>query len=199
MATQNVIYFIAGTKPTTEEAVEIALLNDATEAPYSVHVYNQANQSTPIRDADYVAGTVPTEYAAYPVIDPESIPLAPIPEDQAIVSDAGTQSVTNSAGADGHTATYTVVDSEVTALKFASTVAVLDNADTVNVENSAGNLDSTGTVAIASGVVTNVRLASTKTIVSDTQALTGVTPSGSYTNTVTFTVAAGVITAIVLS
>lgn len=199
MATKDVIYFIAGTKPTTEELADIAKLNDACEPTYALRVYNQADQSTPIRAADFVGGTIPTEYAAYEVIDPDDIPIGPLPTDQAVVLDAGTLSITNSAGADGHTATLTVVDSAITAAKFAATVAVLDNADTVNVENSAGNLDSTGTVAIADGVVTNVRLASTKTIVSSTQALTGVAPSGSYTNTVTFTVANGVITAIVLS
>lgn len=202
MATKKVIYFTAGAKPTSNELADIAKLNAAAQPAYDVQVWKSGTpQSTPVRATDYVgsdAAAIPAEYSAVTVIDPDDIPTAPLPDTQAIVLNAGTLSITNSAGADGHTATLTVAGSAVTAAKFAATVAVLDNADTVNVENSAGNLDSPGTVAVALGVVTNVRLASTKTIVTSGVDLT-VPVTGVYATKATPTVVNGVITAIVLS
>lgn len=199
MATQKVIYFIAGVKPTVDELADIALINDACEQPYELHVYGQANQSLPLRHADFVAGTVPTEYAAYDVMDPENIPQSPLPVDQAVVLDGATLEITSSVGTNAHGGAVTIVDSVITAIKLDATTTFIDNEDAVTVENSAGNLDSVGTVSVSAGALGTVKLAATKTIVTNAQALTGVAPSGSYTNTVTFTVADGLITAIVLS
>lgn len=202
MATKKVIYFIAGSLATSNELADIAKLNAAAQPDYEVHVFKAGvPQSTPIRDADYVGhhgATIPTEYSAVTVIDPDNIPLAPLPDSQAIVIDGGVLSVKNSAGADAHNATLSVSGNSVTALKYANTVAVVDNNDSVNVENSAGNLDSAATAVVASGVLTSVKLASTKTILTTAVAVTGVTVTGTGT-TATPTIVNGVLTAIALS
>lgn len=202
MATKKVIYFTAGSLPTTNELADIAKLNAAAQPDYEVHVYKAGvPQSTPIRAADYVAhdgATIPTEYSAVTVMDPDNIPLAPLPDSQAIVIDGDVLSVKNSAGADAHSATLSVSGNSITALKYAATIAVVDNNDSVNVENSAGNLDSAATAVVASGVLTSVKLASTKTILTTAVAVTGVTVTGSGT-TATPTIVNGVLTAIALS
>lgn len=67
--TLKVLYFIAGVKPTTDEAAAIASLNAGTEAPLQVEVRTNlvSNTYETIEDADFVAGTVPSAYSALPV------------------------------------------------------------------------------------------------------------------------------------
>lgn len=116
----------------------------------------------------------------------------------ALIPNAATVVVRNSAGSDNHNATALVTGNSLTSVDLAATVAMVDNSDTVNVENSAGNFDSTGTVTVSAGAVVNVRLGSTKAILTNAVAVTGVTVTGSGT-TATPTITNGVLTAIVLS
>lgn len=80
MAAKKIIYFIAGQKPTTEEAAEIADLQATVEPDYTLSV--RSNAGSPIysddnlEPCDYVAGTVPTAYNAVDEFDPEKLPVA---------------------------------------------------------------------------------------------------------------------------
>ena len=66
MSTKTVIYFTADTKPTTAELAEIARQNALSEPAYNVQVRNggASAKMSSIEPCDYVAGTVPTAYAA---------------------------------------------------------------------------------------------------------------------------------------
>lgn len=99
MATQKVIYFIAGTVPTTEELSDISKLNAAGVAAYETLVVSSQQSAEysagrPI-PADFVAGTVPDAYKVdqdpeedpiYPVIDPDAIPSG-VADNQVVFTD----------------------------------------------------------------------------------------------------------------
>lgn len=130
----------------------------------------------------------------------ESVLTVNLPATIAPVTDQSLITITNSAGADSHSATATVASGAISSVKFAATVAMVDNADTVAVHNSAGtNVAGSHTAEVALGVLTDVKLAATVAPVVNGGMLTGVTPTGIYTNTITFTVSGGVITAVALS
>jgi hypothetical protein len=79
MATKSIIFFTAGPVATSDELTAIGKLEAATEQPYSVKVFNglrSPNYGYGIEQCDYVAGTIPTAYDAFDVIDPDAIPGA---------------------------------------------------------------------------------------------------------------------------
>lgn len=93
MATKKVIFFTAGPKASAPELAAIAKLNAATPAPYSVKVFNGAqnpNYGYGKEAADYVAGTIPNAYSAVEVINPDDIPNQSLSQSQVIISDGQT-------------------------------------------------------------------------------------------------------------
>jgi len=89
---------------------------------------------------------------------PTPIPLLPT---QAIVDNAGTVPVQNSAGAAIGNGTAAVANSAVTSVRLPATVAGVANAATLPVQTSAGVSVGKGTVDVASGAVSSVRLPAT--------------------------------------
>lgn len=63
---KKVIFFTADTKPSTAEAAAVSRLKDLAASPYLIQVRNGGGTAkmTTIETCDYVAGTVPTAYAA---------------------------------------------------------------------------------------------------------------------------------------
>lgn len=97
MATEKVLYFTANTKPTTEEAAEIAAI--AALPGYVVAVRNairNTDEATAVanpEEADWVAGTPPEPYdddQVYPVLDVGDIPTPGLVEegDTIVLTDA---------------------------------------------------------------------------------------------------------------
>lgn len=128
MATQKVIFFTAGPVATAGELADIAQLNALTEPRYDVKVRNGAladgmKFGAGIEDADFVAGTIPTEYSnagTYPVIDPDNPPNPPVDADQAVVTSGASYSnvtLTGTAGA-GKTMVLTIAAGVITAATF---------------------------------------------------------------------------------
>lgn len=120
-----------------------------------------------------------------------------VPVGSAVVANAATVAVRNSAGADSHNATAVVTAGALTGVNLAATAALVDQADAVQVVNSAGADAHAGVAAVAAGVITNVALPATVAMVdnSDTVAIqrsngTAVGAAG------TAVVAAGVVTAV---
>ncbi|QEG09329.1 virion structural protein [Xanthomonas phage Samson] len=117
---QRIVYFTAGTTPTSGELADIAKLNAAAEAAYEVTVVNGAanakyGETNRLIPCDLVAGTVPTIYNAKEVIDPDAIPARGLAATEAIVQ-AGTPIAIT-----GGTVTFTVVDNEITGGVFTPT------------------------------------------------------------------------------
>lgn len=97
--TKKVIYFTAGLTPTSPELAEIASFTEAMlTASYAVVIRN-GNQPTlaNLEEADYVAGTVPTDYADYDVIDTDAIPAQGLDEDQAVATNGQSVNLTDNA------------------------------------------------------------------------------------------------------
>lgn len=70
---KKIIYFTAGPTPTTQELIDIGILNTYTLPGYSVSVRNGAASATygyGKEAADLVAGTVPTSHSANTVYGP---------------------------------------------------------------------------------------------------------------------------------
>lgn len=112
--TSKIIYFTAGPVATAAEKTAIDKLNAIAEAPYSVYTRNAVGgfkYGAGKESADYVAGTIPSDYSGVPVIDPDNPPEPTLPDNQAIVTDGDT--VTGVTGT-GTTATITVTDGVVT-------------------------------------------------------------------------------------
>lgn len=63
---KKVVFFTADTLPTSAELLEIARLDDLAASPYKIQVRNGGGteKMESIETCDYVAGTVPTAYAA---------------------------------------------------------------------------------------------------------------------------------------
>ena len=198
---KRINYFTASNVATTAELADIAKLNTAAVAPFDVHVFSQSNPNYGYgkAEADYVAGApIPAAYSAVPVADPDNPPgtSAPLPATSAIVTNASTLAIENSAGADSHNVTLTVAANAVTAAKLAATVAFVDNADAITVQNSAGAaVAGTHSASVTAGVVANVKLAATIAPVASGFSM-AVTGTGT---TATLTVTNGVITAITLN
>ncbi len=117
---QRIVYFTAGTTPTSGELADIAKLNAAAEAAYEVTVANGAanakyGETDRLIPCDLVAGTVPTEYNAIDVIDPDAIPARGLSDTQAVVENGEALTVPVT-GTYTDTATVTVVDGAVTAI-----------------------------------------------------------------------------------
>lgn len=81
---------------------------------------------------------------AYSVDNPQ-----PPADGTAVISDADTVSVTNSAGADGHDATVSITGNDIDSISFAGTVAMVDDGDTLDADDGG-----TIAVAVADGVPT---------------------------------------------
>lgn len=82
---------------------------------------------------------------------------APPADGSALVTDAGTLSVTNSAGDEAHEATVAVTGNTVDGLALAATTAMIDDAASLVVPVTGTYVD-TATVSVADGVVTAIAL-----------------------------------------
>ena len=91
---------------------------------------------------------------AYSVDNPAPQPPA---DGTAVISDADTLSITNSAGADGHDATVAITGNTIGSISFAGTVAMIDDGDVLTVPVT-GTYTDTATVTVADGVITNIAL-----------------------------------------
>lgn len=198
--TSKIIYFTAGPVATAAEKIAIDKLNAIAEAPYSVYTRNAVGgfkYGAGKESADYVAGTIPSDYNGVPVIDPDNPPEPTLPATDAVVSNGGTVVVKNSAGTVSKNATATVASNTLSDVKLAATEAIVSNGGSVVVQNSAGTaVAGTHTATVASGAVSNVKLAATIAPVANGATVAGVTGTGT---TATITVANGVITGIALS
>lgn len=171
MATKKIVYFTAGAVATAPEKADIAALNALTIPGYQVQVSNAAVPAGLGKDAlgddvleacDFVAGTIPSDYAEVDVIDPSSPPAPALPSDQAVVADGGAIAVTNSAGAAIGSATAVVANNAITRAALPAPIAAVANAGAVTVQNSAGAaVPGTHPATVAAGVLSNVRLAAT--------------------------------------
>lgn len=161
MATKKVIYFTAGAMPTSNELADIAKLNAAALPAYDVQVWKAGTpQSTPIRAADFVGhdgAVIPAEYSAVAVIDPDDIPLAPLPATQAIVLNAGTVNVENSAGNLDSPATAVVAASVLTSVKLAATKTIVTSGVDLVVPVT-GVYATKATPTVVNGVITGIVL-----------------------------------------
>lgn len=127
MAAKKVIFFTAGITATTGENAAIAQLNALAAPAYEVVVMNtKVPQSTPIRAADYAAGTIPTAYSATPVIDPANPPTG-LPATKAIVTEGDVLTLKNSAGTAVPGVTTVHVAASVVTANLAATVATVAN------------------------------------------------------------------------
>lgn len=161
MATKKVLYFTAGSLPTANELADIAKLNAAAVPAYDVQVWKAGTpQATPVRATDYVghdAATIPTEYSAVTVIDPDDIPVAPLPATQAIVLNGGTVNVENSAGNLDSPATAVVAGSALTSVKLAATKTIVTSGVDLVVPVT-GVYATKATPTVVNGVVTAIVL-----------------------------------------
>ncbi len=115
---------------------------------------------------------------------------ATLPAPNAVVANAGTVPVQNSAGAAIGTGTLAVAANDLSNVRLPATVAGISNAGPVSVLPASGSTAlAPGTAAVVSGALTGVRLAATAGIVTNGQTIpvTG--------GTVTITVAANAVTA----
>lgn len=128
MATKKIIYFTAGSVVTPGEAADIEALNALAVPTYSVQVANASvlpnlgqmpnpdpepedPANVPIlMDCDFVAGTIPDDYDAIDVIDPDAPPAPDVGSDRAVVANEEVLTI----GAE--TFTFTIVDGEITAI-----------------------------------------------------------------------------------
>ncbi len=119
--TQKVLYFQAGKIPTAPEIAEIAKIALLADPLYDLTVVNGAEAANAYgTDAsgdprliphDLVAGTIPTEYNASDVLDPDAqspvigagADMAVVYEGQVIAGTGGTFTVTVTAGVIGGT------------------------------------------------------------------------------------------------
>lgn len=186
--TQKVIYFTGTQTATTAEKAAIAALNALTEKPYEVLVFNSQqspNYGAGPDDADFVAGTIPTQYEDVPVIDPANPPAPELPATETVVSNGQAITVQNSAGAAvAGTHNATVAANTLSNVKLAATIAPVA-AGSQTIRDGAGKT-STATRAVSAGAITTTTLAATDCIVKsgDSFNVTG--------GTVAVTVAAGV-------
>jgi len=161
MATKKVIYFTAAALPTANELADIAKLNAAAVPAYEVQVWKAGTaQSTPVRSADYVGhdgADIPAEYSAVTVIDPDDIPVAPLPDTQAIVLNAGTVNVENSPGNLDSPATAVVAGGVLTSVKLASTKTIVTTAVDLVVPVT-GVYVTKATPTVVNGVITAIVL-----------------------------------------
>lgn len=110
---QRVVYFTAGITASSSELADIAKLNEAAEAPYEIIVVNSSanakyGETNRLIPCDFVAGSIPTIYAAIDEIDPDSIPVRGLSDAQAVVNNGDSFSVT------GGSVTATVEDGVAT-------------------------------------------------------------------------------------
>lgn len=112
---KKVLYFLAGDVPTGAEQTAIDKLNAVTSPPYAVGVRNTLHPAgdTLLESADYVAGTIPSDYSATPTIDPDNIPNQGLTATQAIV-DSGVDIVVPVTGTYATKITPTVVGGVIT-------------------------------------------------------------------------------------
>jgi len=128
MATKKIIYFTAGAVLTAGEKADIEALNALCEPAYSLNVANGAVSAnlgmTPnpdpepedpalvplLAECDFVAGTIPGDYATKDEIDPDHPPLPDVDESHAIVADEQVITIGE------ETFTFTVAGGEITAI-----------------------------------------------------------------------------------
>lgn len=164
---KRIIYFTAGPVATSAEIIAMNKFNAVAVAPFDVIAMNtlqSPNYGAGISPADYVAGTIPSAYSAVPVADPDNppVPSTPLPATSAVVTNASTLPIQNSAGADPHNVTLTVAANAVTAAVLAASVAFVDNGDNLTIQNSAGTaVAGNHAASVTAGVVANVKLAAT--------------------------------------
>lgn len=106
--TKKVLYFLAGSEPTSDETTAIAALQTQLDVSIQVRAASPVAETNELETCDYVAGTVPTDFEAKPVYTSGST----LPATQAVVSNGQTLTL------DGHTYTFTVADGAVTAIAY---------------------------------------------------------------------------------
>lgn len=122
-----------------------------------------------------------------------------LPETSAVVTNAATVAVVNSAGADAHTASATVAGSALSNVKLPAATSLVDNSDAISISNSAGtNVTGTHLAVVTAGALTRVQLALGVAPIVNGSKINAVSVTGTG-NFATFTVANGVVTSIVLS
>lgn len=133
----KIIFFLAGPVATSGELADIAKLNAAALAPYSVAVRNGIADNVGddygvdrLEPCDFAAGTIPTAYNAIPTIDPDAIPASlPVGSVVDLIDGADTEApaIINADGKGELSGTFALIEHEQeiagTGGTFAATVA----------------------------------------------------------------------------
>ncbi|MEN5103789.1 hypothetical protein [Brucella anthropi] len=183
----KIIYFTASIVPTAQERADIDAINA------SIHTLNVSNGSVDsglgmAEECDFVAGTVPPEYAGKPTFDPSA---GELDDNQVIVTDGDAVTV------DGASVTLAVSGNAITGATLPTTNAVVANAGTIPVQNSAGAAIGIGTLTVANNNPTNIRLPAT--IAGVSSGSQNITDAAGKASTATRTVSAGAITTTILA
>lgn len=83
---QKVLYFLAGSVATSGELAEISRLNPQYEVKVLNGLANAQYGATRLIPCDLVAGTIPTEYNALTVLNPQMVLQAPLADTEAVVT-----------------------------------------------------------------------------------------------------------------
>lgn len=151
----KIIYFLAGEAPTSGELADIAQLNAAAVAPYSIAVRRGDDVASysfgaGIEAADYVAGTVPAAYSDeedFPVFDPDNVPP--------VVNDGDEIDVVNSAGDVTKTGSIALTAGEAS-VELPATVAMVTTGVLTGI--TATGSGTTVTLTVTAGKVSAVTL-----------------------------------------
>lgn len=113
----KVIYFTAGEVPTSGELQDIEKINSVAERGYIVNVSNGSVDSGlgGIEACNYVAGSIPDEYAEVPVFDVDAPPIPNLPETAAVVYDGDIKEIAVT-GEYTDSVQFTVVDGVISAI-----------------------------------------------------------------------------------
>lgn len=224
----KIIYFTASTVPTAQERADIDAINAsihtlnvsngsvdsglgmAEECDFVAGTVPSEYSGKPVYDPS--AGELEDNQAIVTdgdavTVDGAAVTLAisgnaitgaTLPATNAVVSNAGTIPVQNSAGAAIGSGTLTVSANEPSNIRLPATIAGIANGAAVTIQNSAGAaVAGTHSATVASGVISNVKLAATIAPVANGSQ--NITDAAGKASTATRTIAAGAITTTVLA
>jgi hypothetical protein len=185
----KIIYFTASDVPTVQEKADIEAINA------SIHTLNVSNGSVSnglgtTEECDYVAGTVPTEYAGKPTFDPNA---GELDDDQAIVTDGDSVTV------HGASVTLAVSGNAITGTTLPATSAVVASGNAIPVQNSAGAAIGSGTLTVAANQPSYARLPATVAGVSNSGTVAVRNSAGADSHNATAVVATGALTGVNLA
>lgn len=130
---QKIVYFTVGTVPTPQELADIETMNLAAAAPYEVLVVNgsanaEYGETYRLIPCDFVAGTVPDNYAEIAVIAPEDMGKDELAATDTIVSDGSSVTVLGAAGSEsiGSASAY-VDDSELVGVRLTESATIVSD------------------------------------------------------------------------